>query len=164
VPEAPSSALWRTRCIDRENVGDAFSHLLKKSTGSSRRRQARIVRTARAAAPRTTVGGHRCTAGRRRDASRKSVREMSSGAAPPDGCRPAQKVATTARSRRQRMSTGAQVRWRIMGLITDGQIGSVDLCAALCGLVTCGSAGRHSWRARTTRILTTRKSRGRSAA
>ena len=35
------------------------------------------------------------------------------------------KVVTTARSRRQRMSTGAQARWRIMRLTNDGQIGNV---------------------------------------
>jgi hypothetical protein len=33
---------------------------------------------------------------------------------------------TTARSRRQRMSTGAQVRWRIMRMTNDGQIGNVS--------------------------------------
>jgi hypothetical protein len=34
------------------------------------------------------------------------------------------KVVTTARSRQQRMSTGAQVHWRIMRLLTnDGEIG-----------------------------------------
>ena len=49
------------------------------------------------------------------------------------------KVVTTARSQRQRMSSGAQIRWRIMRVSNDGQIGNVRLCVALCGLMTSGS-------------------------
>jgi hypothetical protein len=54
----------------------------------------------------------RCTAGPGEEKTQdwRTFREMSSGA----------------RSRRQRMSTGAQVRWRIMRLINDGQIGNVS--------------------------------------
>jgi hypothetical protein len=58
----------------------------------------------------------RCTAGRRRDAGReKCPRNVVGGRAA--GRMPARpKVVTTARSQRQRMLTGAQVRWPIMRL------------------------------------------------
>jgi hypothetical protein len=55
------------------------------------------------------------------DRSDRVLLDMDSSESPVHG------LVTTARSRRHRMSTGAQVRWRIMRLTNDGQIGNVSL-------------------------------------
>jgi hypothetical protein len=120
----------------------AESRLRRRLFGSILRRVWALCPSHRLTGGAVTVYGWAKKGGRAEEVSEKCRRGRAAGQIPAGP-----KVVIKARSRRQRMSTGAQARWRIMRLTNDGQAGNVGKHGA-CGPGICArvSKRRRLWR------------------